>query len=317
MLKQKERNKSNMNKYLPEGFLLSSSENREYITSIQGLEKAWQIGRILEGMAIMCDQDLNITVDLYGITGIIPKSEAMYSSKEQKDIAIITRIGKPVCFKVIGFKDEGGKRTAILSRRAAQEECYRNFISTLIPGDVIDAKVTHMERFGAFVDIGCGIISLMTIDSISVSRIAHPKDRFTVGMSIKAVVKSIDEESGRVYVSQKELLGTWLENAEQFKIGQTVAGTVRSIEDYGVFIELAPNLTGLAEARDDLTVGQSAAVYIKNIIPERMKIKLVIIDVGKKETHTPLPKYYIEGTGHIDQWIYSPMCSNKIIESTF
>ena len=269
-------------------------------------------------MAIMCDEDLNITVDLYGITGIIPKSEAMYSSKEQKDIAIITRIGKPVCFKVIGFKDDCGKRTAILSRRAAQEECYRNFISTLIPGDVIDAKVTHMERFGAFVDIGCGIISLMTIDSISVSRIAHPKDRFTVGMSIKAVVKSIEKESGRVYVSQKELLGTWLENADQFKIGQTVAGTVRSIEDYGVFIELAPNLTGLAEARDDLCIGQSAAVYIKNIIPERMKIKLVIIDSCKGEAPRGDFEYYLSpDADHIDYWRYSPVGTGKIIESRF
>ena len=52
-------------------------------------------------------------------------------------------------------------------------------------GDVINAKVTHLEPFGAFVDIGCGIIGLLSIENISVSRISHPKDRFYVGQNIK------------------------------------------------------------------------------------------------------------------------------------
>lgn len=307
-----------MNKYLPEGSYISTSENREYISSIAGLERAMANGKILEGMALMCDDELNISVDLYGIKGIIHKSEVVYSEGDQKDIAIITRIGKPVCFKIIGFdEDEQGKKRAILSRRSAQAECMQNFIMTLIAGDIIDARVTHMERFGAFVDIGCGIISLLSIDSISVSRISHPKDRFSVGMNLKTVVKSIDYETGRVYVSQKELLGTWAENANEFKIGQTVAGTIRSIEDYGVFIELAPNLTGLAEAREDLAVGQNAAVYIKNIIPERMKVKLVIIDVGKKEPLRHEQKYYLTNDSHIDRWVYSPPESKRVIETVF
>ena len=65
-------------------------------------------------------------------------------------------------------------------------------------------------------------------------------------MFVKAVVKSIDRETGRIYVSHKELLGTWEENANNFNIGQTVSGIVRSIEPYGIFIELASNLAVLA-----------------------------------------------------------------------
>lgn len=307
-----------MNKYLPEGSLITTCENRSYITSTQGLEKALVSGKILEGMAILCDSELNITVDLGEIRGIIPKNEVLYSDGETKDIAVITRIGKPVCFKVIGFdEDESGSRFAILSRRAAQLECMNSYILTLSAGDIIDAKITHLERFGAFVDIGCGIISLLSIDCISVSRISHPKDRFNVGMNLKTVVKSIDYDTGRVYVTLKELLGTWEENAAEFKIGQTVAGTIRSIEEYGVFIELSPNLTGLAEARSDLSIGQKAAVYIKNIIPERMKIKLVIIDTAEKEFIIKEPKYYIENQTHIDKWVYSPSTSQRVIETVF
>ena len=110
----------------------------------------------------------------------------------------------------------------------------------------------HLEHFGAFVDIGCGVVSLLSIDCISVSRISHPRDRFYVGMHIRAAVRSIERsdegEMRRIYVTHRELLGTWEENAVDFSVGQTVAGTVRSVEDYGVFVELTPNLRDLPSA---------------------------------------------------------------------
>jgi len=236
-----------------------------------------------------------------------------------KDIAIISRVGKPVCFKILSIgSDERGMPFAVVSRRLAQIECVNNYLSCLVSGDIIKARITHLEHFGAFVDIGCGIPSLLSIDCISVSRISHPRDRFYVGMQIKTVVKSIDREQMRIYVTHKELLGTWEENAAAFKMGQTVMGVVRSVEQYGIFIELAPNLAGLAEYREGVTVGQSVAIYIKNIIPERMKIKLVIIDACKAEQSKSKMEYYVSPESeHIDYWRYSPLGTPKIIESHF
>lgn len=306
-----------INRYLPEGGLIATCENREYVGSLAGLERAMAEGKILEGMAVACDRELNITVDLYGIKGIIPKAEALYSEDGFKDIAVITRVGKAVAFKVIGIERDGEGVKAILSRRAAQIECMQSYVSSLSAGDIIDAKITHLEQFGAFVDIGCGIVSLLCIDCISVSRISHPKNRFCVGMPIKAVVKSIDYETGRLYVTHKELLGTWQENAEKFHIGQTVSGIVRSVEDYGVFIELAPNLAGLGELSEGINVGDTVAVYIKNIIPERMKIKLVIIDKGRASDTLPEIEYFLTDREHIDRWVYSPEGAVRVIETVF
>ncbi len=159
-------------------------------------------------------------------------------------------------------------------------------------------------------------MSLLSIDCISVSRISHPSDRFSVGDRLKVAVKSNDGE--RIYVTHKELLGTWEENASLFSVGQTVAGIVRSIEEYGIFVELTPNLAGLAEYRSDITVGQTTAVYIKNIIPERMKLKLVIIDAYKGETE-PIRAVcgYDSSVTHIDRWRYSPEGSQRVIETVF
>ena len=315
-----------INLYKPEGMLIRTAENREYITSLSGLERAMNEGRILESTVLLCDSAMRLHVDLYGIPGIIERNDAVYCRRgeEIKDIAVITRVGKPICFKVTGFTKIQGETVALLSRRAAQEECIRNYLSDLIPGDIVPAKVTHLENFGAFVDIGCGVASLLSVDSISVSRISHPSDRLSVGDSVFTVIKAIDREQERIFVSMRELLGTWEENASFFEPGQTVAGIVRSIENYGVFIELAPNLAGLAEIREGscdhniAVVGQYAAVYIKNIIPERMKIKLVIIDGAKGCEPPSRLEYFIpQETEHIDLWRYSPESNSRIIETRF
>ena len=172
-----------------------------------------------------------------GVRGIIPKDEAGFTPAggEVKDIAVITRVGKPVQFKISEiYENERGEVTAMLSRRAAQRECWENYVKKLVPGDIVPARVTHLEPFGAFCDIGGGLVSLLTVDRVSVSRISHPSDRFSAGEYIDAVISST--EDGRIYLTHRELLGTWEENASEFESGQTVTGIIRSVEEYGVFV---------------------------------------------------------------------------------
>ncbi len=304
-----------MTEYLPEGSLYGTAENTAAISSAAALSECIHTRKILEAPCIVCDNNHNLIVDMPAARGIIPREEGALGIAEgtTKDIALISRVNKPVCFIVKDFaRDEHGIY-AILSRREAQLQA-RDYISELIPGDVIPARVTHLEQFGCFVDIGCGIPSMIPIDLISVSRISHPSDRFAVGQYIRAVVKSNDPE--RVCLSHKELLGTWEQNAQLFSVGSTVTGIVRSIEDYGVFVELAPNLAGLAEPRADIQVNQHASVYIKAIIPEKMKIKLIIVNASDESFHNTALNYFIE-SGHIERWVYSSERSPKLIETVF
>lgn len=306
-----------MKNYLPEGCLINTAENIRLTGSIAGLHEAMASGKILEGRAALCDSGHNIIVDLPCIKGIIPRIEGAMGIENGKtrDIALISKVNKPICFKVISINtDSNGNETAILSRRIVQEECRKQYIENLSPGDIVPAKVTHLEQFGCFVDIGCGIPSLIPIDAVSVSRISHPSDRFYPGQDIKVIIKGID--SDRIWLSHKELLGTWQENANMFTAGETVSGIVRSIEDYGIFIELAPNLAGLAEPRENAEIGQYASVYIKAVIPEKMKVKLIIVDIFNAE-YKPSPLKYFVNDSHISHWRYPPDSSDKIIETVF
>ena len=171
------------------------------------------------------------------------------------------------------------------------------FLEHLRPGSVVTAVVTHLESFGAFLDIGCGIVAMLPIEHISVSRISHPKERFRPGQKILAAVRSIDREKRRITMTHKELLGTWMEN--------------------GSFIELAPNLSGLADAREDLRPGDGVSVYIKSIRPERMKIKLQVIE-KLPPLAEPEPLRYQITDGVLDRWVYSPAGYEKpAVETVF
>lgn len=306
-----------MSEYLPEGKLISAQENINILQSLQLLAEAKKDGKILEARACVCDSQHNLVVDLGVMKGIIPREDGALGIREGtvRDIAVISRVNRPVSFVISEFRtDENGEQYAVLSREKAQRKCLDGYISKLRCGDVVNAKITHLENFGAFADIGCGIVALMPIDTISVSRIEHPRERFTVGMDIKAVIKSI--ENGRISLSHKELLGTWEENAEKFSAGETVAGIVRSVENYGAFVELAPNLAGLAESREGVKAGQQASVYIKSIIPEKMKIKLIIIDTFDYKYNPQKPEYFSKET-HIDRFLYSPENCTKRVETVF
>lgn len=310
--------------YFPEGELLKTAVNEEYTSSLDMLERAMREGRILEGIAIRCDcNDMTLTVRVGNYLGYIRREDVAFSPEgaQIKDIAVITRVGRALAFCIRGFfKDSDGSTALRLSRADAQQKCWAEYVSRLRPGDVILSRVTHLESFGAFIDIGCGIASLMTVDTMSVSRIAHPRERLLPGERIWAVVKEISHvgDTPRIYMSLRELLGTWEENAAMFSVAQTVTGTVRSIEDYGVFVELSPNLCGLAELRHGVEVGRCCSVYIKNIIPERMKIKLIIIDPYVEKQRRDL-KFFIDGmtTPHLDRWSYSPDCCPRVVETDF
>ncbi len=304
--------------FKPEGQIITTDENKRFLSSPFALRDAFYSEATLEGRVTRCDSEHNLHVDLGCMKGIIPRNEGAVGIDDGsvRDIALISRVNKPVTFVITGFRSDGsGGTLAMLSRKQVQNDCSREYISSLKAGDIIPATVSHIEGFGVFCDIGAGISALMPIDSISVSRIPHPSARFTAGQNIFAVVKGIDE-NGRITLSHKELLGTWEENASRFSVGETVPGIVRSVEKYGIFVELTPNLAGLAEFSQGVEAGCHASVYIKSIIPSKMKIKLIIVDSFSADYPVESPEYFIR-EGHIDRWTYSPCDSEKTIESDF
>lgn len=290
------------NEYLPEGMGPLFPENQP----LSVLRDAMEAQSVLEGLAIRCDGQRDLTVRFGGYEGTIPRQDAVHPaiSGAERDIAVLSRVGKPTCFTITGITvDGGGKPHLTLSRRAAQEQAIAWLLENSRIGSVLPARVTHLEQFGAFVDLGCGVTSLVPLENISVSRIPHPAARFRTGQDILVTVTGVDATACRFYLSHKELLGTWLENAAAFTPGEAVPGVVRGVRDYGVFIELTPNLSGLSDWRGDVASGDTVSVYIKSIRPECRKIKLQII-----QNLGPAPEpgefKYFTTDGVVENWRY-------------
>ena len=146
-------------------------------------------------------------------------------------------------------------------------------------GQIVEGTVTGIKSYGAFIAIDEGPTGLAFIEDLSVVRIKSPEERLKIGQKVKCVVKSINEVTGKVNLSYKELFGTWEENVKNFKEGMTVKGIVRDTEKNknGIFIELTPNLVGMTEYTKELEYGQTVDVCIKKIVPEKKKVKLIIV----------------------------------------
>lgn len=234
----------------------------------------------LQGIVTDCDNDFNLHIDLGNYQGIMPRNEVEGINLQRNGLPKTNlctgKVNKFVQFKV---KDVGNNGIAILSRKDVQSEALNWVKNDLSVGDIVTGIVKRVESYGVFIEIGGGVVGLAHIEDLSVARIKSAFERVSIGQKLEVMVKSIDRESGKLILSYKELLGTWEENADKFDVGQRTKGIVRETEKHknGIFIELLPNLVGMAEYVDGLEYGQEVNVYIKRIDYERRKVKLLVV----------------------------------------
>ena len=203
--------------YPPEGRLLHTPGNQAACQSLHTLAQAQTKQMILEGRTILCTPGHDLQVQLGHFTGVIPREETALGIREGtvREIAILSRVGKPTMCMVSSVLSDG---TLLLSRRQAQERTLAALLDRPL-GTVLPGTITHLAPFGAFVDIGCGVTSMLPIARCSVARISHPAQRFSIGQEIFVVLAEKDRKTNRLTLSHKELLGTWSENAARFAPG--------------------------------------------------------------------------------------------------
>ena len=112
--------------FLPESCIYDSTENQRYISSSEGLSEAMEKGIILEAYAVRCTSSHDLIIELPCAKGIIPRNEGAIGISEgkTKDIAVISRVNKIVCFIVTSLKlTDEGEMIALLSRKKAQIKC--------------------------------------------------------------------------------------------------------------------------------------------------------------------------------------------------
>lgn len=264
-----------MLKFEPEGW------NNE-ITKVDktNLKTYMDSNKTLQGLVRNCDDKYNLYVSFEnGLVGKIPREEVEAIKTDENGLPK-TNLCSGKVHKFVQFKiKDVEENELILSRKQVQNEAINWVKNDLKVGQKVNGIVKNIKPYGAFIEIGGGIVGLAHIEDLSVARIKSPYERLKIGQKLEVVVKSINREQGKVILSYKELLGSWKENASKFIPGSRVKGKVRETEKNknGIFIELTPNLVGMAEYEDGLEYGQEVDVYIKKIDYNRKKVKLLIV----------------------------------------
>jgi len=230
-----------------------------------------------------------------GIEGMVHISEIAWSRVD--DIKTVLNEGEKVRVKILSIADgkKKGKYKIALSIKQIDGDPWNQELAVKV-GDRFKGTVKKCMNFGAFVEIASGIEGLVHISEMSyVKRILKPEDVVNVGDSVDVVVKSIDMENKKIALSMKDAEGDpWIGVNDKFSVGQILDGTIERKEKFGLFVALAPGITGLmpiseikkhsqASRIERLNLGDSIKAEIKEINLEDRKISLGTGDEGNEK----------------------------------
>lgn len=269
-----------------------------------GHMKAWEeFDRLVAEKEIVQGQivDANkggLIIRLGNVTGFLPVSQLTvehYPRVEGANRAKILSklqayIGETFDLRVIDVDEEENK--LIFSEKAAKAAEQTSLLAQYKEGDTVTGKVTGVVDFGAFVEFGEGLEGLVHISELAWQRIDNPKDIINVGDDVKAQIIGIDD--GKISLSVRRLLDDpWKDVETKFSIGSVVEGKVLKLNPFGAFVELTPDIHGLAHIselswkkisspEDVLTAGETAKFMIVSIEPQNHRLGLSVKQLEKK-----------------------------------
>ncbi len=187
-------------------------------------------------------------VDLGGIDGLIKLTELSYGRVGNP--SNILQPGQEVTAKVLRI-DPARERVA-LSLRAMRPDPWLTVEERYQPGARVRGRVASVQDYGAFIELEAGVEGLIHVSEIAWSRHPkHPSKTFAAGAETEAVVLGVKPRERRISLSFKRLApDPWDQYGESLEVGQVIAGVVRRIADYGLFVEIVEGIEGLVHISD-------------------------------------------------------------------
>ena len=230
--------------------------------------------------------DYGAFVDLGGIDGLLHITDLAW--RRVKHPSEVLAVGDEVTAKVLKFDQE--KNRVSLGLKQLGEDPWVGLSRRYPTGTRLFGKVTNITDYGAFVEIESGIEGLVHVSEMDwTNKNIHPTKVVQLGDEVEVMILEIDEERRRISLGMKQCMANpWDEFAMNHKKGDKVAGTIKSITDFGVFVGLPGNIDGLVHLSDlswsaagetavrDYKKGQEVEAVVLAIDVERERISLGI-----------------------------------------
>ena len=214
-------------------------------------------------------------------------------------------VGKTYAFRVIEYKNDG--KDLVLSRRKLLEDEQRanadQVRKSIVPGAVITGRVASVRDFGAFVELGGGIQGLLHVSEMGWTRVTNPNEIVAPGDQVTVKVLRVDEAGQKISLGLKQLQDDpWSTVQSKYQIGQVYKGRVARIADFGVFVELDSEFTGLiphaetgldrnADLRKAFAVGSDVDVAVLEVDAANRRIRLSKKAVAEMQEQAEVREY--------------------------
>lgn len=247
------------------------------------LVRAFRSGRPVDGTIVEVIKG-GYTVKLGKAHGFCPHSQIDLHREDNPE----RQLGQTYQFRIAQLR-RGGE-DIVLSRRALLEEDRADEAkavrATLIEGTVMQGRVVGTAAFGAFVDLGAGVLGLVHISELSHRRIENVEGAVKVGDSVRVRILKL-KESGRISLSIRLAEeDPWADVEKRFEVGRIYPGAVQRVADFGVFVELAPGVEALAPAselppvpggwKEALDVDTTHDWYVLSVDPKGRRLSVTL-----------------------------------------
>ena len=263
------------------------------LEEVSGKKKAETLANIEEGVVLEGTvkniTDYGAFIDLGGIDGLLHIIDMSWGRIQSPNDII--KVGDEIQVKVLKFDRE--KERISLGYKQLLPDPWQSVAERFPKGSHVRGKVVSLTDYGAFIEIEPGVEGLVHVTEMTWSkRLKHPSKLLSIGQDVEAVVLEADAHSRRISLGLKQISpDPWETLPVRYHIGSRVTGKVRSLTDFGAFVEIEDGIDGLVHVSDIswtkrikhpsdvLKKGQQVDAVITNIDVDGRRLSLSIKDL--------------------------------------
>ncbi|MHC4259663.1 MAG: S1 RNA-binding domain-containing protein [Planctomycetota bacterium] len=249
--------------------------------------------------------DFGVFVDLGGVDGLLHISDLSWGRISHP--SEVVNLDEEIECIVIGVDKENEKISLGLKQKTASP--WADVEERYPVGARVKGKVVNVMNYGAFVRLEEGIEGLVHISEMSwTRRLAHPSEMLNMGDDIEVVVLNINKEKREVSLGLKQTeINPWTVASQKYPAGTIVTTTVRSLTNFGVFVEIEPGIDGMVHISDlswtkkfnhpseMLERGQEVKCLVLEVDEEKRRVSLGIKELTEDPWIRAIPEKYIPG----------------------
>lgn len=249
----------------------------ERITKKAELLENIKVGDVRTGV-VKNITDFGVFLDLDGIDGLLHITDMTW--KRIRHPSEMIQLGQKVQVMILGVDKEKGR--VALGLKQLESNPWDEIEKKFPPGTRVSGRITNLLPYGAFMEIEPGIEGLIHVSEMSwVKNISDPSEVVARGQEVEAVVLSVQKAEGKVSLGLKQLEhNPWDEIEKKYPVGCNVKAEIKSLTNYGAFVELEPGVEGLIHISDLSWIKKVS--HPSEVLKKGDQVDAIILSVDKE-----------------------------------